>query len=115
MNFRDYKDSTNSVKKSIREVDGQEITTWRREIDGTNGLEVEVGTTGYASEETETEARTFIRLTSLGGMDMDFKFEDDFGALTRSIEIKLEGDNELRTFIKGLEWMTHILKMHAGA
>lgn len=60
------------IKKNSRTLeDGTKITTYSREIESCNILEVEAGTTGYCGGDTGHGGRTYFRIQNAASTDME--------------------------------------------
>ena len=97
------------AEKRVRNVNGQNVVTWGREIVNCNILEVEAGTNGYQGGDTGHGSRTYLRITDLACTDIHCNVEENrYGSTT--IEIALGGDTELETMKEALRWMLSILE-----
>lgn len=97
------------IKKNSRTLeDGTKITTYSREVESCNILEVEAGTTGHGG-------RTYFRIQNAANTDMevhsytdrynDYVFGEECG-----VEITLGGDCELETMIQALKFIVKVLE-----
>ena len=99
------------AEKNVRVVDGQLVTTWKREVCSCNVLEVEAGTNGYQGGDGGHGCRVYLRVKDLAGTgfcnEVDGKYLDD-----RQDEyvLALCGDTELSTIKEALRWMISVLE-----
>lgn len=93
------------IRKDHRKVNGQTVTTYRREVSNANILEVEAGTNGLHGGDTGHGCRTYIRVEDLGGTDITVLPLREGGVV-----VHLGGDAELITMIRALEFITEVLK-----
>lgn len=101
----------NEMKSNVI-VDGLSIPTMVEEFEDSNILEVEAGTNGFQSSDG---ARTYFRIKDLGKTKMQCDFEPiGNGNEVGEITVTLNGDAELRTFIKGLQFAADTLNEQSG-
>ena len=99
------------AEKNVRVVDGQLVTTWKREVCSCNVLEVEAGTNGYQGGDGGHGCRVYLRVKDLAGTgfcnEVDGKYLDD-----RQDEyvLALCGDTELSTIKEALRCMISVLE-----
>jgi len=95
------------VEKS-REVDGIEVTTYKREIYDCNVLSVEAGC--YSGKESgDHGAQVYIQLKDEGGTQWEInRLTTRYGC--DGVEIKMVGSSELDTIIEALKFITQALE-----
>lgn len=98
------------VTSRTREVNGETVETWEREIVDANILRVEAGTNGYQGGDTGHGSRTYIRITDESSTDISARVIKDKYGDTAGIEIALGGDAELSTMIEALKFITMVLE-----
>lgn len=106
------------IKKNSRTLeDGTEITTYSREIESCNILEVEAGTTGYRGGDTGHGGRTYFRIQNAANTDMEVHSYNDrwytdcvAGPDECGVEVVLGGDCELETMIQALKFIVKVLE-----
>lgn len=97
--------------RRVREVNGERVTTWERDVVNCNILEVEAGTNGYHGGDTGHGSRTYLRIKDQGSTDLRCNVtRSKFGGGADEIEITLGGDAELETMKEALRWMLSILE-----
>jgi len=89
----------NETRKKQRYINGQELTTWRTEVQEDNTLFAEAGTTGF----TDDGAVTFIKIGIKDNTDMRAIINNDGVALV------FTGNSELLTLMKALNSIVHTL------
>ena len=97
------------IWKNERTVNEVDITTFCRDIDGVNVLEVEAGTNGPKGINIEYGCRTYLRITDQACTDMEVKVLGEDDGIT-GFEVSLSGDSELRTFIEALKFAVQVLE-----
>ena len=90
----------------------KKIKVFEKTFNDANILKCKVGTTGYCGGDSGHGSKTIFELENLSGTDMKAIVTDNNG--NGSIRIELGGDSELTTFIKALEYATHVLEGIAG-
>ena len=103
------------IKKNSRTLeDGTKITTYSREIESCNILEVEAGTTGYRGGDTGHGGRTYFRIQNAACTDMEinsyttrYSYDQDNDD---GVEVFLGGDCELETMIEALKFIVKVLE-----
>ena len=92
-------------------VNGLSIPTKVEEFEDSNILEVEAGTNGLQNEGATNGAKTYFRIKDLGRTKMQCDFEPmGKGNEVCEVTITLDGDAELRTFLKGLKFAAETLE-----
>ena len=89
------------VRKHTRNVDGVNVTTWRREIERRSAIDIEVGTAGGI---------TFFRLRNLRDAHLDAAALHGDGDEPCGIKLILSGEGERASFIDALEFALQVLK-----
>lgn len=98
-------------------VNGQMVSTLKKEIIDCNSIEVEVGTTGYCGGDTGHGGRTYFKIANISSTDMSCRIKgrntvtEDY---LNQIELMFGGDAEMETFIDALEFALETLKSQAG-
>lgn len=111
MYYRDEMGHKCTAVKRVRIVDGQERTTWSREILSCNGLLAEAGTNGAKGGDWGHGSRVFLRLEDLGGTSFCSRVDDqELNEQQGKIVIALGGDCELDTLKEALRWWLSILE-----
>jgi len=54
------------LKKRTRRIGRYEVTTFLRDINGVNTLNIEAGTNGYQGGDSGSGSRTYFRVTNMG-------------------------------------------------
>lgn len=107
------------IKKNSRTLeDGTKITTYSREIESCNILEVEAGTTGYRGGDTGHGGRTYFRIQNEACTDMEIhSYSDRYNYYVSDecgdecgVEVTLGGDCELETMIQALKFIVKVLE-----
>lgn len=103
------------IKKNSRTLeDGTKITTYSREIESYNILEVEAGTTGYRGGDTSHGGRTYFRIQNEACTDMEIhSYSDRYNYYVSDecgVEVALGGDCELETMIQALKFIVKVLE-----
>lgn len=107
------------IKKNSRTLeDGTKITTYSREIESCNILEVEAGTTGYRGGDTGHGGRTYFRIQNEACTDMEIhSYSDRYNYYVSDecgdecgVEVALGGDCELETMIQALKFIVKVLE-----
>lgn len=89
--------------------DGTEISTYSREINNANVLEVEAGTTGFMGGDSGHGCRTYFRIEDACSTDMKVNsYTNKYG--NAGFEVTLGGDCELETVIRALKFITKVLE-----
>jgi len=72
---------------------------------------ITTGTTGYCGGDSGHGGRTYFKIDNLASTDLMARIDEqgDFIEVP-SIELRLGGDSELRTFIEALEFALKVLK-----
>lgn len=100
-----------NAEENVRRLDdGTELTTFTKEFEGFNALEVEVGTTGYRGGDTGHGCRAYFALRDVVSTDIRVKIVKSKYGGNDGIEVVLGGDSELSTAIEALEFITKTLK-----
>lgn len=97
-----------------RQVNGVEVETFRKDCVSCNVIDVEVGTTGPLNNNAGKGSRTYFSLRDAACTNIMANVEVDndryeFAELEK-IEIILERDSEIETFIEALEFAVETLK-----
>ena len=104
----------NEMKSNVI-VDGLSIPTMVEEFEDNNIIEVETGTNGFQKAGISNGAKTYFRIKDLGKTKMQCDFEPiGNGNEVGEVTITLNGDAELRTFIKGLQFAADTLNEQSG-
>ena len=97
------------IKSRSVEILGRKITTYSREVESANTLEVEAGTNGHKGGDAGHGSRTYFRIQDEGCTAMEVhRLEDAFGCV--GFEVALAGDSELSTIIEALKFIVHVLE-----
>jgi hypothetical protein len=96
-------------KNKLSFADGIELTTYSREVDNGNVLDVEAGTTGYQDNDGDHRSRTYFRITDAGCTDMQVTKCSD----GRGFQVVLDGDCELETIQHALKFITKVIEQEA--
>lgn len=111
-----FEDNQEPTKGQVM-VNGQMVSTLKKEFIDCNSIEVEVGTTGYCGGDSGHGGRTYFRIKDLGSTDMSCRTKgrstycEDY---LNQIELMFGGDAEMETFIDALEFALETLKSQAG-
>ena len=105
MYYTDMDGQSYPAQKHIRQLKGEDVITWSRNVVSSNILEVEAGTNGYHGGDSSKGARTYLRLADVGNSAMWCRAQEYDG-----VEIVLGGDTELATVIEALKWMVSVLE-----
>lgn len=92
------------IKRSTKRINGEDITTYSREVVSANILEVEAGTNGYHGGDAGHGSKTYLRIQDKGGTACELTMLDG------GFDIVLYGDCELRTFIEALKFAVRVLE-----
>ena len=92
------------MKKSKRIVNGYEVNTAIKRFVLANMLEVEAGTNGYHGGDSGHGSRAYIRITDLGGTDIEFMQD-----AKRSLIMKIGGDYEIESIISAMRFIANHL------
>ena len=92
-----------------RIINGVKIETQKKEITSCNILGVEVGTNDCQGGDAGHGIRTFFKLNDLCGTVWEIKhlIDDDN---CEGVQIELQGDSELGTFVDALKFAVEVLK-----
>lgn len=110
MYYKDCGENCSAVKR-VRCVDGEDVTTWSREITSSCCLQAEAGTNGYQGGDWGHGSRVFLRLADLGGTDFCNGYDNvELNDRVGEIVITLGGDCELSAIKEVLRWWLSILE-----
>lgn len=97
------------VKRGKRDVWGEKITTYTREVVGANILEVEAGTNGSQGGDAGHGSRCYIRIENVSSTAWEIKTKFHAEGL-KEIELILGGDYERETIITALKFILEALE-----
>jgi len=114
MYYSDLNNEACAAVKDRREVYGEVVTTWTREVSSCNCLKVEAGTNGAKGGDWGHGSRVYLRLEDLAGtgwlVKVDGKEIRGLDGDGMEIELVLGGDSELDTIKDALRWMISVLE-----
>lgn len=90
--------------------DGTEITTFSRDIKGSNLVQIEAGTSGFKGGDADMGGRTYFRIENKGATDISVFTRNDRWGITEELEVFLGGDSELVTIIQSLKFIVRVLE-----
>lgn len=98
------------IKENTKQISGEKVTTYERDIINACCAEVEVGTNGYKGGDTGHGSRTYLRFEANCGSDINVtriaaNRNSDGGFI-----IELGGDAELFNLLKGLKFAVKVLE-----
>ncbi len=100
-----------AIKENNRVLnDGTEITTFSRDIKGSNLVQIEAGTSGFKGGDTDMGGRTYFRIENKGATDISVFTRNDRWGSTEELEVFLGGDSELVTIIQALKFIVRVLE-----
>ena len=111
MYYTESDGSPHAAQKFVRTVDGQEVTTWTREILDCCCLEVEAGTNGYKGGDAGHGSRVYLRIFDMGDTSFCSKVDHmDLDDRKDEYVFALGGDAELSAVKEALRWMLSVLE-----
>ncbi len=98
-----------------RTIDGLDVSTETKLIEGLCSLEVEVGTNGYHGGDSEHGCRTYVRFQNLASADIRVTLVlNELDETICGFELTLGGDSELDAIIKALRFAAETLESEKG-
>ena len=91
-------------------IDHEQVQTWQADFISANILSVTVGTNGTKGGDSGHGSRTILKLTNDCAAWYCNTVRDSDDGYLRGLELVLEGDTELMTFINGLEYAAKVLR-----
>lgn len=110
--MRDLCEGVSEYKTRLKDVDGEPVRIFEAEIVGCNQLRVAVGTTGKRGGDSGYGGRTFLKITDMAATVGVLTLNQNVSAPFRDLEIMLEGDSELETFLIALKFAVNRLESY---
>lgn len=110
--MRDLYESVSAYKTRLKVVDCEPVRIFEAEINGCNNIRVAVGTTGKRGGDSGYGGRTFLKITDLAATVGAVTVNQNIAAPFRDLEIMLEGDSELETFLIALKFAVNRLESY---
>ena len=110
--MRDFYAVISEYKTRLKVVDGEPVRIFVAEINSGNDLRVAVGTTGKRGGDSGHGGRTFLKMTDLAATIGSVTVNQNSAEPFHDLEIVLEGDSELETFLTALKFAVNRLESY---